>query len=140
MAAWAEFARPFGITHQLAVPLRAHDGVETYLLSRPDDDFGSSDATTAAVLQPVLAALFRQRRVLAGGTHQPPDRTADLGLTGRELAVLRLLVRGLTAEAMARRLGCSPRTVSKHLERLYRKLGVGDRLMAVERARQNGLV
>jgi DNA-binding CsgD family transcriptional regulator len=61
-------------------------------------------------------------------------------LTGRELAVLRLLVRGLTAEAMARRLGCSPRTVSKHLERLYRKLGVGDRLMAVEQARQNGLV
>lgn len=138
--AWTDFARPFGITHQLAVPLLAHDGVETYLLSRPDDDFGRHDATTAAVLQPVLGALFRQRRVLAGGADPLPGRTADPGLTARELAVLRLLARGLTAEAMARSLGCSPRTVQKHLERLYRKLDVGDRLMAVERAREYGLV
>jgi DNA-binding CsgD family transcriptional regulator len=77
--------------------------------------------------------------VLAGGADPLPGRTADPGLTARELAVVRLLARGLTAEAMARRLGCSPRTVQKHLERLYRKLDVGDRLMAVERAREHGL-
>ncbi|SHN55588.1 hypothetical protein SAMN05660350_00596 [Geodermatophilus obscurus] len=60
MAGWTVFARPFGITHQIALPLIAGGGVETYLLSRPDDDFGDDDAALAALVQPVLAALFRQ--------------------------------------------------------------------------------
>ncbi len=51
-----------------------------------------------------------------------------------------LLERGRTAEAIAHDLGISPRTVHKHLENLYRKLGVGDRLRAVAVAREAGLL
>ena len=137
---WTAFARPFGITHQIALPLAADGGVETYLLSRPDSDFREDDAALATVIRSALGALYRQQRVLAGRAHPPLRNATDVGLTGRETAVLRLLADGLTAESMARRLGCSPRTVRKHLERLYRKLGVGDRLMAVQEARQLGLV
>ncbi len=54
--------------------------------------------------------------------------------------MLTLLGSGLTAQAIARRLDTSPRTVHKHLEHLYRKLGVRDRLMAVQRARDAGLL
>ncbi len=61
-------------------------------------------------------------------------------LTGREHAVLTLLVGGLTATAIAHRLGTSPRTVHKHLENLYRKLGASDRLTAVLRAQRLGLL
>jgi DNA-binding CsgD family transcriptional regulator len=64
----------------------------------------------------------------------------DTGLTGRELAVLCLLAEGFTAEAIGRRLACSPRTVSKHLEHNYRKLGVCDRLTAVRLGEAQGLV
>jgi DNA-binding NarL/FixJ family response regulator len=61
-------------------------------------------------------------------------------LTSRELAVLHLLVEGCTALAMAHRLGISVRTVQKHLEHVYRKLGVGDRLGAVLTAQRVGLL
>jgi DNA-binding NarL/FixJ family response regulator len=61
-------------------------------------------------------------------------------LTSRELAVLHLLVEGCTAVAMAHRLGISVRTVQKHLEHVYRKLGVGDRLGAVLTAQRAGLL
>ncbi|WP_347056911.1 helix-turn-helix transcriptional regulator [Blastococcus sp. HT6-30] len=64
----------------------------------------------------------------------------DLGLTGREVAVLQPLGPGLTAASIARRLGSSPRTVHEHLGRVYRTLGVGDRLVAVQRARDLGLL
>jgi DNA-binding CsgD family transcriptional regulator len=63
-----------------------------------------------------------------------------LGLTGRELAVLRLLADGKTAAAIGRTLGISPRTVHVHLTHVYGKLGVHDRLMAVSVARQVGLL
>ncbi|MGY1679106.1 response regulator transcription factor [Geodermatophilus sp. SYSU D01176] len=137
---WAAFARPLGITHQLALPLLGDGGVETYLLSRPDGDFRDADTALATVVQSALGALYRQHRLLAGRATPPPEGATDVGLTGRETAVLRLLADGLTAASIARRLGCSPRTVRKHLEHLYRKLGVGDRLMAVQGARQLGLL
>ena len=58
------------------------------------------------------------------------DHRKVVELTSRELAVLHLLVEGCTAVAMAHRLGISVRTVQKHLEHVYRKLGVTNRLAA----------
>jgi hypothetical protein len=51
-----------------------------------------------------------------------------------------LLADGYTAVHMAHCLGVSQRTVHKHLEHLYRKLDVLDRLSAVRRAEALGLV
>jgi DNA-binding CsgD family transcriptional regulator len=65
------------------------------------------------------------------------DRT---GLTAREQTVLALTADGLTAEAIAHRLGISPHTVIKHQQHIYRKLGVNDRLTAVLVAQQAGLL
>ncbi len=47
---------------------------------------------------------------------------------------------GLTADAVARRLGISGRTVQEHLENTDRKLGRHDRLLAVDRAREPGVL
>ncbi|WP_345712365.1 helix-turn-helix transcriptional regulator, partial [Kineococcus glutinatus] len=58
----------------------------------------------------------------------------------RQHAVLCYLSQGLTAAAIAHRLGISPRTVHKHLENLYRALGAADRLDAVLRAQGMGLL
>ena len=55
----------------------------------------------------------------------------DAGLTPRELAVLSLLAEGLTAASIGRRLMITERTVHKHLQHSYTKLGVTDRLGAV---------
>jgi DNA-binding CsgD family transcriptional regulator len=56
-----------------------------------------------------------------------------LRLTSRQLEILRLLGEGLTSEAISRRLGISRRTVTKHQEHLYRRLGTSDRLTSVLR-------
>lgn len=65
---------------------------------------------------------------------------ADLNLTRREQEILVLLSDGLTAQAIARRLGLSPRTVAKYQQRIYRKFGTSDRLITVLRAQRLGLV
>lgn len=70
-------------------------------------------------------------RLAGGGEHR---------LTQRELTVLGLLAEGLTADAIARRLDISPRTVHRHLQHLYRKLGTTDRLATVLRAKAVGLL
>ena len=61
-------------------------------------------------------------------------------LTPRERIVLDHLARGGTVEGLAARLAISPRTVHKHQEHLYRKLGAVDRLSAVLSAQRLGLV
>ena len=117
---WSAFARPLGIAHQLSLPLQVGDGMQAYVLGRPDRDFAEADTVLATALSPALSAVLRQRGVLAGLPGALRSRGADLGLTGREVAVLQLLGRGLTAASIAHRLGTSPRTVHKHLEHLYR--------------------
>jgi DNA-binding CsgD family transcriptional regulator len=61
-------------------------------------------------------------------------------ITARECQVLGLVAEGRTAAAIARRLQLSPRTVEKHLERLYTKLGVSDRVGAVLRGQELGIL
>ena len=55
-------------------------------------------------------------------------------LTAREDEVLRWLGRGKTDKDIGGILGISPRTVHKHLQRIYEKLGVENRTAAVIRA------
>ena len=59
------------------------------------------------------------------------ERLAALGLSAREAEVVRLLGTGATNAAIAQELWLSPRTVQKHLERIYRKLGVTTRAGAL---------
>ncbi|GIJ45974.1 hypothetical protein Val02_28600 [Virgisporangium aliadipatigenens] len=61
-------------------------------------------------------------------------------LTPREREVLGLLGEGLTAAAIAHRLGVSRRTVTKHQEKLYRKMGTADRLGTVLLAQRLGMM
>lgn len=52
------------------------------------------------------------------------------GLTMREREILSLLANGETTKELAQKLGVSPRTVQKHLQRIYAKLGVNGRTAA----------
>lgn len=62
------------------------------------------------------------------------------GLTGRELAVLQLLADGMHNKQIATRLGISARTVERHCDSIYGKLGVRSRTEAVVRAISTNLV
>jgi two-component system, NarL family, nitrate/nitrite response regulator NarL len=61
-------------------------------------------------------------------------------LSAREREVLRLVSTGLSAPEVARRLNLSPTTVKTHLQRIYEKLGVGDRAAAVAEAMRRHLL
>jgi LuxR family maltose regulon positive regulatory protein len=61
-------------------------------------------------------------------------------LTGREMEVLALLDRRLTNQEIARELVITVGTVKQHTNSIYGKLGVGDRRLAVARARSLGLL
>jgi DNA-binding NarL/FixJ family response regulator len=55
------------------------------------------------------------------------------GLTKREQAVLHWLRKGFSNKDIAQAIGISPRTVQKHLQRVYQHLGVCTRAEAIVR-------
>ena len=57
----------------------------------------------------------------------------ELGLSGRELEIVRGFFFQETETAAAIRLGLSPHTVHTYVQRVHRKLGSGDRCSAVVR-------
>jgi DNA-binding NarL/FixJ family response regulator len=64
------------------------------------------------------------------GASLPAEFSSELGLTTREGEVLSWLSKGKTNRDIAQILGLSPRTVDKHLEQIYAKLGVENRTAA----------
>jgi DNA-binding NarL/FixJ family response regulator len=61
-------------------------------------------------------------------------------VTERERMVLALAAEGLTARQIATRLGLRERTVTTHLDHIYRKLGVSGRIAAINEGARLGLV
>lgn len=61
---------------------------------------------------------------------------SDLGLTNREAEILMWISRGKTNRDIGLILDSSPRTVNKHLEHIFEKLGVTTRSAAVSKALQ----
>jgi DNA-binding NarL/FixJ family response regulator len=99
------------------------------------------------------------RLVLAGGKYLPPQllgrpgsatRSSKaqrqavpdldlLGLTERQIAVLRLIVKGAPNKAICRELGLAERTVKAHVTAVLRSLKVSSRTQAAVEAVRLGL-
>jgi len=141
---WYDLSRPFGVTDQVALPLQRGPHDQTAFVIGRDRPFTAGEMELVAVLQRLLSGLDHQVRLLARahGAATPAGAAvaADARLTPREIAALAAVAGGLTAAAAGHRLGISARTVHKHLERAYGKLGVTDRVSAVLRAQQLGLM
>jgi DNA-binding NarL/FixJ family response regulator len=85
-----------------------------------------------SLLEPMIA-----QKLLRQVSQESPG---DMALTPRELAVLRLLARGLQNKEIAIELGITGRTTKFHVGSLLRKLGAGNRTEAVAIAAQRGLI
>lgn len=68
------------------------------------------------------------------------QKTEDFGLTERETELLTQLKNGLTYEEVAANLHISYHTVRKHIENIYRKLQVKNKVEAVKKATDNRIV
>src|SRR6195952_6005829 len=73
---------------------------------------------------------FLLRLAKDSSTNMPAEFSSELGLTTREGEVLSWLSKGKTNRDIAQILRLSPRTVDKHLEQIYSKLGVENRTAA----------
>jgi DNA-binding NarL/FixJ family response regulator len=69
-----------------------------------------------------------------------PTETKDYGLTKREIELLTQLKNGLSYEQIATNLFISYGTVRKHIENIYRKLQVKNKINAVDVATKNRLI
>jgi DNA-binding NarL/FixJ family response regulator len=87
------------------------------------------------------------RTVHSGGHYLPPPVAAILAsgpppatLSGRELAVLQLIVDGLGNKEIAYQLGIARDTVKNHVKSILKKLDVDDRTEAATKAIQRGVI
>lgn len=64
----------------------------------------------------------------------------DIKLTTREVEVLEQFSKGLNYNIIADNLYLSPSTVRKHIENIYNKLQVHNKLEAIQKARNNNLI
>jgi DNA-binding NarL/FixJ family response regulator len=99
------------------------------VVDAPDSRLEVERVTTAAGAAETTLLVLRERR-----SGISPDALRSLGLTKREGEVLDLVARGQTDQQIAHELVISPRTVQKHLQHIYEKLGVPSRTAAVSRA------
>jgi DNA-binding NarL/FixJ family response regulator len=93
------------------------------------------------ILEQTIRTVHAGRRVI------PPEIAARLAhrvsvpaLTPREVTVLKLVAKGLSNREIGAALSTSAGTVKTHLERIYAKLGVGDRTAAALLAVERGIV
>lgn len=71
-----------------------------------------------------IARLWARRRTMA-------EQDASAGLSHREMEVLRLAAKGLSAKDIGNELGISVRTVNGHFDSIFNKFGVSSRIKAV---------
>jgi PAS domain S-box-containing protein len=89
--------------------------------------------------QETLAAVARFSEARQSG-HLGAQRQPEPDLTPRELDVLRLLAKGLTTPQIAQKLGIARATARNHADRMLSKLDAHNRIEAVMRAGQLGLL
>jgi DNA-binding CsgD family transcriptional regulator/tetratricopeptide (TPR) repeat protein len=154
-AAWATSAKAWD---GLGLPHNA--GYAWWRQAQAQLDAGLPATAAATALRAAAAAadghapLLAQIRALAGRARiplraqpaEPATGPAWAGqptpyrLTGRELAVLRLVAAGRTNAQIGAELFISPRTAGVHVTNILRKLGVTNRVQAAALAERAGLI
>jgi DNA-binding CsgD family transcriptional regulator len=139
---YRELYGPLGLEHQIAFTLPARSEVVLGVaLSRRKQDFTDEERDLLALARPHLIQAYNNARQHSSllqmeGKHAaahalpPIEMLRELGLTAREAEVLALVVIGHSDKEIATDLAISRRTVEKHLQRCYAKLGVSSRQQA----------
>ncbi|TDZ98146.1 putative transcriptional regulatory protein NarL [Mycobacteroides salmoniphilum] len=128
--------------------LSAHDdaAIVYHALEEGAAGFLSKESTRAELVSAVLDCARGRDVVTASltaglaGEIRKRAQPAGPSLSAREREVLRMIADGLTVPTIAKQLFLAPSTVKTHVQRLYEKLGVGDRAAAVAEAMRRGLL
>jgi DNA-binding CsgD family transcriptional regulator len=138
-----DYYRPIRIDHAMAVPIHVDRNLlVSFVFNRSKRDFSDRERACMELIRPHLGNFYRLTRALDSARSAPIVRNGsapELRLSTREREVMHWLAGGKTDRDIGEILGISPRTVHKHLQRIYEKLGVETRTAAVMRfvGRQN---
>jgi DNA-binding NarL/FixJ family response regulator len=132
--------------------IQDHPDVRVLMVSAYDEDEyvrGALEAGAAGYLSKTAPGkeLVQAVRSVAGGpsvlqsgltarlliASRQPERGVSADLSERELEVPRLLAEGLRNRELGEKMGISTRTVDRHCDNIYAKLGVSSRTEAVVR-------
>ena len=125
--------------------LAAADCYQAMSQTRPYRPALTPEAAAAELRDEVASGRLDQEAVnavleAAGFARAARRRAWPAGLTDREVEVLRLICRGGSNRIVARELSISPKTVGRHVENLYNKIGVSSRAAAALFAIQHNLL
>jgi DNA-binding NarL/FixJ family response regulator len=95
-----------------------------------------AEASAGGLDQQAVSAVL----AAAGLAVKTPRLTYPAGLSEREVDVLQLMARGLSRKEIAGRLVIADKTVARHIEHIYDKIGVSTRPGATLFAMTNGLL
>jgi DNA-binding CsgD family transcriptional regulator/pimeloyl-ACP methyl ester carboxylesterase len=151
----AQLSMPVAIMHPREFPLVDIAAVRRLASAIPDARLslfeGSSLSPTRGDLDGVVTAIrdfLEEDRALetapSGVSSEPPGAAHTTpahedNLSPREVEVLSLLAKGMSNREIAERLVLSPRTVERHIENIYAKIGVNNRVQAAAYAASNEL-
>jgi DNA-binding NarL/FixJ family response regulator len=118
-------------------------GADGYLLKdiKPDELYKAITDTMngGASMSPSIALktlrMFRQPI-----DFETEQKNEDIKLTDREIKVLEQLATGIKYEQIASNLFISTGTIRKHIENIYLKLQVHNKLEAIQKAKSNNLI
>ena len=120
-ALYNDYYRRIRIDHAIALPIFVRDGLlVSFVLNRTRRDFTDRERALLDVLRPHLARIYQKMNAVGH-------------LTAREAEVLRWVAAGKSDAQIGAILRISARTVQKHLQNVYDKLGVESRTAAAMR-------
>ena len=131
---YGENVGPAGLEHKVQVcfpasPLQRERGpggsIQLAVWRGRGRDFSSRDRWLLELLRPHLYEAYLEAERRRAGTPR---------LTPRQRDLLRLIAAGYTNRQAGSRLAVTEGTVRKHLENIYERLGVSNRIAAVNRA------
>jgi DNA-binding CsgD family transcriptional regulator len=136
-----DYYRVIGIDYAVALPLRVDDEwLVSFVFNRHGRDFSEREVACLEQARVGAARLFARTSLVERARdagRMPHDAGPQLrrvqSLTDREHEVLRWVAAGKTDRDIAAILAISHRTVHKHLQSAYAKLGVETRTAAVMR-------
>jgi DNA-binding CsgD family transcriptional regulator len=126
-AMYCDYFRPLGIKWEMMVCLPGGPGrtIRLVLFRGPGPDFTERDRGLLALLRPHLYEAYSDGERRSRGVP---------GLTDRQWQIMRLVAAGYSNAQIARRLFISEGTVRKHLENIFERLDVTNRIGAIDQA------
>ena len=117
-------------TEALAELAKACSSMDRYeVIKKCQELVKGSDELNESIANYILSIAARKKKA-----------SSELGITDREVEIIRMSARGFTATQIAEKLYISPRTVNNHRQNIYTKMKVKNNAQMIQKAKEMGML